>query len=414
MINTDFAIAMRMRIVTSVMTCCRRPKFNVYIPVSAVVLAAGLPLTLLLSDPVAAAPVPGKPADVSRCVSITSKGAVSNGPDATSAIQVAITAAKSTSAKCVYVPAGTFNMTRFVVDGGVKIVGTGDASILHGPNPANRQIKLVGSSSGLYSLKIRTYGTQRTNDNEAVWIEGGASNWVVNNVTIDGGNGPGIITYGGYNGRITRNRVFNTKSDSIHLSGGAHHIYVAGNKVRNSGDDDIAVVTYAYHPVNTYQVLIENNDVGEQPWGRGISVVGGENVTIRNNRIARSSDAGVYLAAESSWATRGVRNVLVQGNRIDDSPYAHPEHGQTSILVYSDNGFWTESVLLDGNVITRGRNGPVRVEPHNVRNIACRGNTSDGNVISPANCNASNLSTITGTSVTSALLGGGTVGLPPQ
>ncbi|MBK8210195.1 MAG: hypothetical protein IPK78_09655 [Rhodospirillales bacterium] len=101
MINTDFAIAMRMRIVTSVMTCCRRPKFNVYIPVSAVVLAAGLPLTLLLSDPVAAAPVPGKPADVSKCVSITSKGAVSNGPDATSAIQVAITAASDERQVCL-------------------------------------------------------------------------------------------------------------------------------------------------------------------------------------------------------------------------------------------------------------------------------------------------------------------------
>ena len=360
---------------------------------------------------VAAAPVPGQPGDISKCVSIASKGAVSNGPDATRAIQNAITAAKATVAACVYVPAGTFNMTRIAVDGSVKMIGVGDASILHAPNPANRQIKLAGSSTGLYSLKIRTYGTRRTNDNEAVWIENGVSNWVVDNVTIDGGNGPGIITYGGYNGRITRNRVLNTKSNSIHLSGGAHHIYVAGNKVRNSGDDNIAVVTYAYHPINTYQVLIENNDVADQPWGRGISVVGGENVTIRNNKITRSADAGVYLAAESSWTTRGVRNVLVKGNRIEDCPYAQPQHGQTSVLVYSDNNFWTESVLLDGNVITRGRNGPVRVEPHNVRNIACRGNTSDGSAISPANCNGT-ASSITGTSVTSALLGGGTVGLP--
>lgn len=370
-----------------------------------------LSMSALMPASPAAAAVPGKPANLSQCVSITSKGAVSSGADATRAIQDAITAAKATAAKCVYVPAGTFNMTRIVVDGGVKMIGAGDASILHGPNPANRQIKLAGTSAGLYSLKIRTYGTRRTNDNEAVWIEGGSSNWVVNNVTIDGGNGPGIITYGGYNGRITRNRVFNTKSDSIHLSGGAHHIYVAGNKVRNSGDDNIAVVTYGYHPINTYQVLIENNDVGEQPWGRGIAVVGGEHVTIRNNKITRSSDAGVYLAAESSWATRGVRNVLVQGNRIDDCPYAQPQHGQTSILVYSDNNFWTDNVLLDGNVITRGRNGPVRVEPRNVRNIACRANTSDGNAISPTNCNG-NPSLVTGTSVTSAILGGGTVGLP--
>lgn len=372
-----------------------------------------IPALLMLALPAsqAAAAVPGKPANISRCVSITSKGAAANGPDATAAIQRAIAAARGTSAKCVYVPVGTFNMTKIVIDGGVKMIGAGDASILHGPNPANRQIKLVGANTGLYNLKIRTYGTQRTNDNEAVWIEGGASSWVVDNLTIDGGNGPGIITYGGYQGRITRNRVMNTKSDSIHLSGGAHHIYVAGNKVRNSGDDNIAVVTYAYHPINTYQVLIENNDVADQPWGRGISVVGGENVTIRNNKITRSADAGIYLAAESSWATRGVRNILVRGNRIDDCPHAQPQHGQTSILVYSDNNYWTESIFLDGNVITRGQNGPVRIEPRNVRNIACRGNTSKGGAINPANCTG-NSGTITGTSVSSAILGGGTVGLP--
>jgi hypothetical protein len=376
-----------------------------------VALGGLLPLLAMLPAAGVMAAVPGKPADVTQCIAITSHGARSKGPDATAAIRAAIVAAKATSARCIYVPPGTYSMTRFVVDGAVKMIGAGGTSILYAPNPANRQIKLTGSSTGLYDLSIRTYGTHRTNDNEAVWIEQGAREWVIDNLTIDGGNGPGIITYGGYNGRITRNRIFNTRSDSIHVSGGAHHIYIAGNKVRNSGDDNIAVVTYAYHPVNTYQVLIENNDVGQHSWGRGISVVGGEHVTIRNNKITRSSDAGVYIAAESSWATRGVKNVVVKDNRLDQCPWAHPEHGQTSILVYSDNAFWTETVLLEGNSITRGQNGPVRVQPRNVRNIACRGNSSDGLAIFPQNCNG-DPTTITGTSVTSGLLGGDTVLLP--
>lgn len=369
-------------------------------------------LAAWLSTPIGVeAAVPGRPPDVNQCLSIAQYGARTDGSDATGAIQNTIQAAKSIAARCVRIPSGTYNITRIVIDGGVKMIGSGDASVLYARDPNNRQVKLDGANAGIYALKLLTYGNQRTNEDEAVWIEEGASNWVVHNVTIDGGNGPGIITYGGRDGRITANRVYNTRSDSIHISGGAHHIYIAGNKVRNSGDDCIAVVTYAYHPVNTYQVLIENNDVADQPWGRGISVVGGENVTIRRNKITRSSDAGIYIAAESSWATRGVRNVVVQDNTIDRSPQAHPEHGQTSILVYSDNNFWTENVLLTGNKITNAVNGPLRVEPHNTRNIACSANTYNGWGVTHGLCTG-NASSIGGTTVTSALLGGGTVGLP--
>jgi parallel beta-helix repeat protein len=383
-------------------------------PVAAGLAAALMVATVgLASLPSAAvAAVPGQPPNKFACTRITAHGAIANDLiDDTAAIQRAVNAAKTTAAKCVFIPTGTFRITRFTIDGGVRMIGNRDSSVLYAPNPANRQMKLDGDGVGIYSLRLVTPGTRRTNDNEAVWIQHGARNWVVDDLTIDGGNGPGIITYGGFNGRITRNRIRNTKSDSIHISGGAHHIYVAGNHVRNSGDDCIAVVTYGYHPVNSYQVLIENNNVAEQPWGRGITVVGGEHVTIRNNIITRSSDAGIYIAAESSWATRGVKNVVVSRNRIHDSPHAQPQHGQTSILVYSDNRFMIEDVLLDANTITRGRNGPMRVQPRNTRNIACRGNTSDGVSVSPQNCSG-NPYPITGTTVTSALLGGITVPLP--
>ena len=380
------------------------PVFSIAIPFLLTMLSiAGL-------APQVCADAPGKPADKAACVPISGYGARSDGTDATRAIQRAIEAAKSLDARCVYIPAGTYRMSKIVVDGGVKLIGDGDASVLYAPDPANRQVKLTGAGAGLYSLKIYTVGKKRTNDDEGVWIEEDATNFVIDDVTIDGGNGPGIITYAGSWGRITNNRVSNTKSDAIHMSGGAHHVYIAGNTVRNSGDDMIAVVTYAYHPVNTYEILIENNDVADQPWGRGISVVGGENVTIRGNHISRSSDAGIYIAAESSWATRGVNNVVVRGNRIDACPHAHAEHGQASILVYSDNKFRVENVLLDGNAVSDTPTEAIRVEPRHTSNIACRGNTENGEAIAPSDCGG-DAAIITGASVTGALLGGDTV--PP-
>jgi parallel beta-helix repeat protein len=357
------------------------------------------------------ADAPGRPADKAACVAITRYGARSDGADATRVIQRAIDAAKTVAARCVYVPAGTFGISKIIVRSGVKIIGDGDASVLYAPDPANRQVKLTGAGTGLYSLKIYTVGKRRTDDDEGVWIEEDATEFVIDDVTIDGGNGPGIITYGGSWGRITNNRVYNTRSDAIHMSGGAHHVYIAGNTVRNSGDDMIAVVTYAYHPINTYEILIENNDVADQPWGRGIAVVGGENVTIRDNRISRSSDAGIYIAAESSWATRGVNNVVVRGNRIDECPHAHAEHGQASILVYSDNKFRIENVLLDGNAITDTPTEAIRVEPRHTSNIVCRGNSEDGEDMAPENCGG-DAALVSGATVTGALLGGEPVPLP--
>jgi parallel beta-helix repeat protein len=383
------------------------PLFRIAIPFLLTTLSVGGPARPACAD------APGKPADKAACVPITRYGARSDGADATRAIQRAIEAAKSLDARCVYIPAGKYSTSQITVGGGVKMIGDGDESVLYAPDPANRQVKLTGSGAGLYSLKIYTIGKKRTNDDEGVWIEEDATNFVIDDVTIDGGNGPGIITYGGSWGRITNNRVYNTRSDSIHMSGGAHHIYIAGNKVRNSGDDMIAVVTYAYHPVNTYEILIENNDVADQPWGRGISVVGGENITIRDNRISRSSDAGIYIAAESSWATRGVNNVVVRGNRIDACPHAHAEHGQASILVYSDNQFRIENVVLDGNAVGDTPTEAIRVEPRHTSNIACRGNTEDGEVIAPSDCGG-DPAIITGSTVTGALLGGDTVPLPAK
>jgi hypothetical protein len=149
----------------------------------------GAALCLVGMTEAACADAPGKPADKAACVPVTRYGAQSNGANATGAIQRAIDAAKTDSARCVYVPAGTYGMSKITVDGGVKMIGDGDASVLYAPDPANRQVKLAGSGAGLYSLKIHTVGKKRTDDDEGVWIEEDATNFVIDDVTIDGGNG---------------------------------------------------------------------------------------------------------------------------------------------------------------------------------------------------------------------------------
>ena len=85
--------------------------------------------------------VPGEPANKAACVSITQYGAQSNGGDATGAINNAVDAARGSPAKCVYVPSGTFEITRIIIDDGVKMIGN------QTPRCCSRPIRTTAKSS---------------------------------------------------------------------------------------------------------------------------------------------------------------------------------------------------------------------------------------------------------------------------
>ena len=117
---------------------------------------------------------------------------------------------------------------------------------------------------------------------------------------------------------IARNVVYRTTADGIHMTTGSNNGRVACNVVRENGDDMIAVVEYGNGEPQMGAITIEDNDVAGTYWGRGITVVGGRDVTIRRNKIALTTHAaGIYIAAEEgAFKTRNVRNVLVEDNEI--------------------------------------------------------------------------------------------------
>ncbi|HMJ14450.1 MAG TPA: right-handed parallel beta-helix repeat-containing protein, partial [Polyangiaceae bacterium] len=136
---------------------------------------------------------------------------------------------------------------------------------------------------------------------------------------------------------------------------------VAGNVVRETGDDMIAVVNYGLGAPTVGNVLIEENDVSGQYWGRGITVVGGRDVTIRNNRISRTTvGAGILIHSETSYDTADVRNVMIEGNVIRQvqttAPVYNPEQknketGHAAIDVYGQGSQHVSQVLIRNNTI---------------------------------------------------------------
>jgi hypothetical protein len=236
----------------------------------------------------------------------------------------------------LYFNIGTFDYRAFTLQG-IRASGHGDLTVLSAVDPANSSIFLRGASPELVSLKITspladTRGYRQATN--GITIKEDASNFLVDHVTVDRVSGVGIHNVGGSDGRITSNVVRNSLSDGIHTTNGARRTLVWGNRVTSTGDDFISVVSYSVDRWISSDITIENNVVGTNPYGRGISVVGGLRVRVLGNQIASSQGAGIYIASEpGELSTMEVDTVELRNNIVRE-----PDRGnihEANILVWS-------------------------------------------------------------------------------
>ncbi|WP_191970860.1 M10 family metallopeptidase C-terminal domain-containing protein [Methylobacterium soli] len=291
-------------------------------------------------------------------ISITTYGASASAKDNTAAIQSAINAAKA-AGTTVDVPAGTFKHAGVLNLDGVQMTGHGDSSVLAATNAATQAVMLTGTGAGLSNLKLVGAGGERLASYEAGGLSVlNATNFTVDHVTIDHASAAGMHISGSSNGKVTNNVLSYTGADSIHFSnyeGVNHDIEVAGNRIDHSGDDGVAVVSYAADGAASYNINVHDNAVVDQIWGRGYSVVGGHDIVIEDNYYNNNQAgfAGVYIAAEGEYGTLPVDNVKVEDNVIVS---AGGNHG--SIHVYASSGPVTD-ITIDNNWIYNSKNTDV-------------------------------------------------------
>jgi polygalacturonase len=315
------------------------------------------------------------------------------------------------------------------------------------------QSLLLHDGAVLDGLKLTTDVPIRrgcTPQHHRVSVMGGANQRIVN-VQIEGGSAAGMLLYGTTDYVVAGNSVIRTQADAIHNTGGSRNGRIFGNFVRENGDDMIAVVSYVSEtnpdPDDVVKnILIQGNDVAGQYWGRGITVVGGEDVTIVDNKIAYTSvAAGIMLHRETSYKTWGVHNVLVTNNVVEhvqtDPAVYNPinatnKTGHAGIDLYGQGsqtwswneglGYAVERVRVENNTIfdtaasgmrLQGRacdvairnntlqqigGGPINVsvvEP-DMCPVLCESNTIDGGPLDPAGCSASSVLEATGSTLT--------------
>jgi hypothetical protein len=369
---------------------------------------------------------------------ITAYGAVTGGTDCTAAVQRACAAAGTGAGTGIYIPAGTF-----YVDGtssgtqlNCNVYGQGPSSELYCPNPTvgGYNCQLTANVANLtwsnFSHRVNSTTRDATNFNIHLYgpsalPAGNAGNERMDTLMLVGGNGGGFYNDGTTGNILTNNGVFNTKADCNYETDGATNTVVDHTFVQNCGDDGISNVSYngeSGGPVNGS--LDQWNNIQNEPTARGISVAGGQNITIQNNLVQNTSVAsGIYVAVENNTedVDSPASNVVVKYNSISNgggsqynvsllfftggNPVTNTlalgniisNTSSNGIGTYSEGGSVSDLSIMNNTINTTGTAiNNFTSGGTTTQNVQCSGNTQNGSSVA---CGGTNPSTATGSPI---------------
>lgn len=327
---------------------------------------------------------PGRVADM---IDVRRLGARGDGQaDDTGALQAAFDQA-GRDGRAVWLPPGDYVYSGQLKINGARVRGAGAGSRLMAAEPTQQRILMTGAAPHLACLQILYHDLERKGSDhgrKGVMVQD-ATDFLVHDVFFNGqgyGKAPkfgggALFIYRSSSGRVLNNRFDYTAADSIHITGGSTDILVQGNHIEYSGDDGIAVVNYGNAVRNN--VLILDNTVLNNRWGRNISAVGGQDIRILNNRIRGnlSDGAGVYIASEKAYKTAGPERILVQDNTIEDTGGPGKRHGQ--IMLWTGNDNPVGDVVVRNNTIRDSKQKDLAIVVSNkVNNVVLDSNRTDG------------------------------------
>jgi len=222
----------------------------------------------------------------------------------------------------------------------VEVAGltiNGNGAVLQATDDATSSVQILADNVTMNNL---TLGANLTGpryyapEQHKLVVEGDHD--TVSNVTINGSAGAGVYVSGA--GWFTLNNITvnNSRADGIHMTDGAHDGVVNNPVTNGTGDDGVAVVSYISDGKPCYNITINNPIVNGTTWGRGISVVGGHDITYNNIAVSDTSAAGVYIASEPSYDTLGVNNVIINGGSVT-SANTSTEVIHGAVMLYAGN-----------------------------------------------------------------------------
>lgn len=288
------------------------------------------------------------PASAPRnALSVTSFGADPSGrADSGDAFQRAIDAARGTG-RTVWIPPGTFTVTRHLLVDRVTLRGSGPwYSVLHGAGVGVYGNYAPDVSSDVHLADFAIFGevAERNDSDQVNGIGGALARSTVDNIWIQHTK-VGAWLDGPFDGlSLSRLRILDVTADGVNFHDGITHSSVTDSYVRGTGDDGLAMWS-DQHP-NSGDVFARNT-VRSPALANNIALYGGSDNAVTGNLVTDTlvQGGGIHVgnrfgSVPLAGTTTVAHNTLQRTGTLD--LFSHIGEGAL--------WFWAADAPLTGNV----------------------------------------------------------------
>ncbi|MFM0203763.1 right-handed parallel beta-helix repeat-containing protein [Paraburkholderia fungorum] len=287
-----------------------------------------------------------------------------DGSDQAGIIQAALNAL-SIGQRLVIAP-DTYVVSHSLVVKTQGVVVSGYGATLVATNPDDQSLVVTGANATVAGLTLRGTGGKRLETESSAKVVVRGTGIQILDTRIEGGASGGIFVSGATSVVLAGNSVSATLADGIHITGGSQNVLVSGNTVIGTGDDMIAIVSYEKDGALSRNILVTDNRLSGNYWGRGLSVVGGASVTLSGNTVQGvQKAAGILVAQEDGYRTYNATNIVISNNAVSDIENAAnpvkswPAARHAGIDINTGAGS-VSGVLITGNKVSRANYGGFR------------------------------------------------------
>jgi hypothetical protein len=203
----------------------------------------------------------------------------------------------------------------------VHIEGNGATLAATNDLTSSVQIRANGVSVSNLNLTAPMGGPRySSNDQHKLYVHGDGVR--LDGITITGSAAAGVFLDGASNFVLNRVTVRDSRADGIHMTRGSNNGQVNNPLTERTGDDGVAVVSYGPKFVGVNEppcrnITIESPVVNGTTFGQGVTVRGGENITYHNVQVSGTQGAGVFIDTEGDpFFLQSVNGVTVEGGTV--------------------------------------------------------------------------------------------------
>ncbi|MFJ9060487.1 discoidin domain-containing protein [Streptomyces sp. NPDC102409] len=315
-----------------------------------------------------------------RALSVTSFGADPSGKaDSSTAFQRAIDAASGTG-RTVWIPPGTFTVTRHLIVDHVTMRGSGPwYSVLHGAGVGVYGDYAPDASSDVHLADFAIFGevTERDDSDQVNGIGGALAHSTVDNIWIQHTK-VGAWLDGPFDDlRMSRLRILDVTADAVNFHDGITNSSVTDSYVRGTGDDGLAMWSDR-HP-NSGNAFARNT-VKSPALANNIALYGGRDNKVTDNLVTDTlvQGGGIHVgnrfgAVPLAGTTTIARNTLQRTGTLD--LFSHI--GEGALWFWAADAPLTGRVDVEDNLIQNSAYEAVQFLGSSVEGVRFARNTID-------------------------------------